>query len=273
MTRINLEHVADVLATLYEIAEKEGLTEGFQGPTFKKINYLLQFLQGYLGGFEFRPHEPYDFMHGYQTDEVYQTLFGRDKIEQSPISSYNITRKIDDHVISELYLTESLSEEWCRFAYVKEACHVIFLRMMDEITLDYPYTCDHNSLLRMFQSTTTEPFSINDFDDPSYEVSLALENAAEVLAFFIMVPIEHLLDEQAAYVAMANGHIYDPQEFASQYKVPHRYVELFVSTPKTAGIARGIKQHLPETYSYKALIDRVPPPLPAPSPTPPKPGT
>lgn len=263
MARISLEHVAAALATLYENAEAESLTQGLLGPNYRQLSMLLHFLQGYHYGFELVPHRPFDFMRGHKSDKTYQTLFRTRRTTQSAIKSFNVSRRTEGNRISaELYLTTELDQNWERFCYVKEACHVLFLVSQDKLRLDYPYTSDEKSLLHLFESTTTEPFSVYDFDDTNYERSLALENAAEVLAFFIMVPLDELLGERLRFRALTNGHIYDPQDFADQFKVPHRYVELFVSNETTNGIIDGIVKHLPAGHPVQALISRVPVPDP-----------
>lgn len=239
------------------------------------VQHVLKFLQGYnhkISRFDFAR---FDFMDGHSDDPRYAVLFPDNEFrrEVSPVKSFNIIRQISsepDRYTSEIYVDSNNNYCWRRFSVVKEACHVLFLSESDKIGINYPNTSTFDSVFRLIQTINTLPFSIYDFEDEKYSATLGIENAAEVLAFLLLCSHERLIDERkiAAERYKTDPFLVDYYAIADRYKVPRRYMELFLTEDTIGVLLDKIAERMHSPFEVVPPPPR-PGPVIAPPPNPP----
>ncbi|MBF0333141.1 MAG: hypothetical protein HQL40_05755 [Alphaproteobacteria bacterium] len=118
-----------------------------------------------------------------------------------------------------------------RFFLMKEAFHVVLRDEFVKQKRDHPDTNRPETLATLVQQLTYLPFSIVDFDSPAYPDSEKVEHAAELLALFMLYPLDVVAADRANF-NNANGAagpaiiFADTRAFAQEYLVPQRYVDL-----------------------------------------------
>jgi hypothetical protein len=123
-----------------------------------------------------------------------------------------------------------------RFLVMKEAFHAILKMEFDRQGRVHPDTADTVKWLRLAEKMIYLPFGMPDFDDPDYDDDLKIEHAAELLAILILYPLDRMQSDRRSFLGEADGaasDIEDPEviaaltlQFATQYRVPQRYVDL-----------------------------------------------
>jgi len=130
----------------------------------------------------------------------------------------------------------ALNECWYRFCYLKEICQAVIhedYRNRD-FTDFYPATSSYQDTIYLFSNLIRNPFSFGDFDasNDNYPLELKIENAAEVLAAALMLDLDQLFQEKHR-VLKSDGRLgleeYDFRSLAEGWKVPERYVFLFMT--------------------------------------------
>lgn len=130
---------------------------------------------------------------------------------------------------------------WNRFCLAKEAAHATLRRNMNGIGADeYPDTKTARQGADLLSDIVRLKYSLNDFDKIEYPPHIHAENAAELLAIFILYPPHKMMiDREKLYIenGVENGteeekqnalRTTDFRSTADRHKVPLRYVELFM---------------------------------------------
>lgn len=123
-----------------------------------------------------------------------------------------------------------------RFLVLKEAFHVILRDELIRLGLGHPDTGAPERLVTLTEELIYLPFSIIDFDSTDYKDTVKVEHAAELLAFLMLYPFDNLAADRKTFLENAgNGPArFDQPEvilattldFATEYLVPRRYVDL-----------------------------------------------
>ncbi|UYN96330.1 MAG: hypothetical protein KIT25_05145 [Enhydrobacter sp.] len=123
-----------------------------------------------------------------------------------------------------------------RFLVMKEAFHVILRDELIRNGSGHPDTGRPEKLVTLTEELIYLPFSIIDFDSPEYSDSVKVEHAAELLAFLMLYPFDSLSVDRASFLngdSTGVGRFDKPEviiastlDFATEYLVPRRYVDL-----------------------------------------------
>jgi len=153
------------------------------------------------------------------------------------LKSICIIRDRKDRLFADVLINRpALNECWYRFCYVKEICQAVIREdyRNRDFTDFYPKTSSYEETIYLFSNLIRNPFSFGDFDaaDDSYPLELKIENAAEVLAAALMLDLDQLFEEKQK-VKKSGGRLaleeYDFRAFAAKWKLPERYVFLFMT--------------------------------------------
>ena len=163
---------------------------------------MLTFLEGYQENLKFELRV-YNFSKGINSNEVYRALFGNEPAinnQNCLVRSFNRVYydAEKDQYRSEIHLDTHNNFCYARFAVVKEACH-LFFTLSKSIENKYPFTSNEVEVFELLREISSSPFSLKDFDNDSYSSALKIENAAELLAYLLMVGDENLARDREAY--------------------------------------------------------------------------
>lgn len=260
-----LEAVVDIYATL-KLAAESDLPSGFGGVLGQfSIQQILEFIEGYRSDIKY-VLKIYDFNKNKENDEVYQTLFTNNGERGKPlVKSFNRIFSSEDTTgnksfLSEIHLDLKSNYCWSRFAILKEACHVLLMLDREERELEYPYANEASEVRDLLNSIHTLPFSVLDFDTDGYLLGLKIENAAELLAYLLLVGHDRIEEDRKQYLSQSTDdrEQFDFYPIADLYKVPRRYTELFVADDR---ILEKIISDAQKAISNSAF-DSVPAPKP-----------
>ena len=121
---------------------------------------------------------------------------------------------------------------WTRFCKVKEACQIYLRGYFRDHQWTYPDTASLAQIDTLFKNLVRFKFSIEDFDNKNYPQDTKVENAAEIIAILLLYPIEKMATDRLAMggdLDMSAFSLYT-HELADTYKVPERYVDLFLTS-------------------------------------------
>lgn len=262
---IKLDDIVTAYATIMENALLE-LRPGTPHSMFElDMSSLLRFLEGYHGNVKFVLRR-FDFRLGYDTDPIYQALAANEddpttETGPSPISSFTtINRTEEGGYLSNIFVDDSNNHCWTRFAILKEVCHTLLIIEHDDEKIEYTFSSQQEEIFFLAKEINTLPFSINDFEVEGYSPILTVENAAEVLAFLILCNVENLRRDHDSYESLSQEDkiLFDYFPTADAYKVPKRYVELFLTNDLAGELLDRIEQSMGSTTPF----DTAPPPPP-----------
>ncbi len=231
-----LSAVVDIYSTLHANAKLE-IFPGNEGTLeHASPSAILEFLEGYRNDIKYEL-KIYDFHEGQENDELYNALFNHNSKREEPLlRSFNKIYKKSGgafpEYVSEVHLDTHNKYCWARFCTLKEACHILFIIEAHEnkdTSPPYPYTKDDEKVKDLLQATHTLPFSLLDFGTDGYPAYLKIENAAEVLAYFLMVGHEQIARDRLEFCSLKKEKrgIYDFLRIAKRYNVTRRYAETF----------------------------------------------
>lgn len=211
---------------------------GIHSEPMKSWRRFVATVQGVVGEVaRFKVRDPYDFLAVEEGDAraVRDVFLGP---ADRPLKSLNVIGTENDPKLCEILVDSEQSAVWKRFAIAKEACHAILKSVADaenwgseDDGLDpYPATIGDGEILELFRSLGAEPFSLGDFDGEYYSPKVKIENAAEALAFLLLVPWSKVRDERTKWAA-SGDRIHDFSVFAETHRIPQHYVEVFVVNP------------------------------------------
>jgi hypothetical protein len=123
---------------------------------------------------------------------------------------------------------------YSRFLTIKEAYHIILKDEFARRGEVHPDTATPETLVTLAEELTFLPFSIIDFDSDEYPDAIKIENAAELLAFITLYPLDNVAKDIEQFHKLGEAfHYKSPTvivtstlDFAERYKVPRRYVDL-----------------------------------------------
>jgi hypothetical protein len=210
----------------------------------RDIDRLSEFLAGYSQQI-YEIHE-IDFYDITGLDELLQSIvpeqrdvysfcqiFGRKSAKKN--SSEPVERLvrifINDHPADNA--TKLVNDCWKRFCQIKEICQaILYEHLNSEDPALYPETAEYTEIVKLFSDINNKPFSMSDFGNPQYPQTLAVENAAELLAAMLMVPIDELQSyrqEIMTELGETGLRSYNYFDIALHYKTPRRYIEVLIT--------------------------------------------
>ncbi|GLS78619.1 hypothetical protein GCM10007904_39560 [Oharaeibacter diazotrophicus] len=195
-------------------------------------------VQGVVGEVaRFKVRDPFDFraVESAEAAAVRDVFLGP---ADRPLKSFNVIGLENDPKLCEILVDIGQSDVWKRFAIAKEASHAILKSVAEaehwgreDDGLDpYPATIGDGEILELFRSLGAEPFSLGDFDGEFYNPKVKIENAAEALAFLLLVPWSEVRKERILWEASGEK-IHDFSVFAEKHRIPQHYAEVFVVNP------------------------------------------
>ena len=122
-----------------------------------------------------------------------------------------------------------------RFLAIKEAYHVILRDEFERQGRPHPDSDTPERLATAIDELAFlgSRFSMVDFDSPEYPDSTKIENAAELLAFITLYPLDDMAADRAAFRGQSGSDPDSPQviasstlEIAEKRKVPQHYVDV-----------------------------------------------
>lgn len=121
---------------------------------------------------------------------------------------------------------------WRRFCIVKEACQPIIRDHFMKAEWEYPDAANMMQIVTLYKNLVKFKFSMTDFDNANYPLDTKIENAAEILAILLLYPIEKMVNDRDRNNEIEYGGIFNESFYnlALGYKVPERYVELFLTS-------------------------------------------
>jgi len=211
---------------------------GIHSEPMRSWRRFLATIRGIVGEVSrFSVREPFDFLAvvDAEADSVRRTFLGP---ADRPLKSFNIIGTDNDPKHCEILVDSNQTPVWRRFAIAKEACHAILKSVAEAEQwgregdgLDpYPASIGDGEVLDLFRSLGAEPFSLGDFDGEYYNPKVKIENAAEALAFLLLVPWSAVREERTRWEA-SGDRIHDFSIFAETHRIPQHYAEVFVVNP------------------------------------------
>ena len=233
--QMSFSDVLDMYVTLESNIQLENLTAAHQSD-IRDENMLLKALSGYL----------------VQQINVEEVDFYEDLNEEHPLRTrdfysfvhiFDGAEKYAEIVINSHVLPDGrrlVNECWKRFSIVKEVCQVVIRQAFYDDGIEYPNTNNYLKAGSLFHNLVKYKFSIEDFDNDKYPSDVKVENAAEILAILLLYPIDKMVQDRALLSngdqIQQNGNvifgIFDDgfYDIALRYKVPERYVRLFLTS-------------------------------------------
>lgn len=156
--------------------------------------------------------------------------YGKEGVPTSADILVNLGEKADG--------TPAFNRCYRRFLVMKEAFHAVLKVEFERKGKNHPDTAETGRWLKLAEKLVYLPFSLPDFDDPEYDDDLKIEHAAELLAIFILYPLDHIAADRKAFLAEGNpgkdGDDFEDPEvimaltlpYATNHRVPQRYVDL-----------------------------------------------
>jgi hypothetical protein len=228
--------VLDIYVTLESNIQLDNLTAAHQSDV-RDEKMLLEALSGYLN--QKIVVEEVDFYEGLQDDHPLRT---RDFY--SFVHIFDGASKYAEVVINSNTLPDGgalVNECWHRFSMIKEVCQVVIRQVIYDYEMEYPNTDGSMKAGRLFHNLVKYKFSIADFDSEGYPADVKVENAAEIIAALLFYPVDKMIHDRKT---LENGNhleengnvifgVFDNPfyDIALKYKIPERYVRLFLTSP------------------------------------------
>ena len=225
--QFDLEDVINIYVTLEQNMELSNLT----GPSTEDVRDEVMLLNA-ISGYSNHKIDVFE-------EDLYDTITesvgrSRDYYSKCLIFHGEVKKRAEIWVNSHKLLSGAhlVNSCWRRFCIIKEACQVIIREEFLRHDWVYPATKNVEELVTLYRNLVKFKFSIFDFDNEHYPLDTKVENAAEILAILLLYPIEKMV----ADAERLNGDSFDSAfsnsfyEIADNYKVPERYVELFLTS-------------------------------------------
>lgn len=251
----NFSHIfndlIDTYISLEQIIRADNIVAAHQSDE-RDIEMILRAIKAYSG------HDIYVYETNFYDFKDDPSFEEDNSIETRDYLSCVLMMENDGKNHSEIYINSGLglknqrilNDCWKRFCIVKEACQIVLRSYYTKNYTFYPDTNSAKKQTKLFHNLFKYLFSMQDFDNPDYPVSITVENASEIIAILLLYPIDKMMEDLSIisneeYLGVFDDKFYD---IALSKKIPERYVRLFLTSPNIPQIADKVWSASPDIF-------------------------